>query len=66
MASNLNNRILTASCLGRFVTRINEAISRRKTRAFLDSVWGTWVGDESAEEILQSAKSHSSKEVIIF
>lgn len=38
--------------------------SIRKTRAFLDSVWGTWVGDESAEEILKAAKSHSSKEIL--
>ena len=38
--------------------------SIRKTHAFLDSVWGTWTGDESAQEILNAAKCHSSKEII--
>ena len=38
--------------------------SIRKTRAFLDSVWGTWGGDESSEEILEAAQSHSSKEIM--
>ena len=49
--------------LDRFAARIEEARSRRRTLAFLDAVWGTWAGDESAEEILQAAKNHSSKAI---